>query len=152
MADLSAAIAAFRESIREGQPDWNMLRAGVNLLAALDAAQGQAVAWLCDARDGKNVEATVSENARDHHARRGRTISPLYLAAQSPPTSVSEGTAAVPAGYALVPVEPTDDMVRAGAWEFAECMANDVFSRAAAENIWSQMVAQATTAAARKGE
>lgn len=56
---------------------------------------------------------------------------------------------AVPDGYALVPVEPTDDMVRAGAWEYAECKEGDVFSRPAAENIWSQMVTQATLAAAK---
>ena len=44
MADLDRAIAAAREAFRDGAPDWNMLRAGVNLLAALDAARGEAVA------------------------------------------------------------------------------------------------------------
>ena len=44
MPDLDRAIAAAREAFRDGAPDWNMLRAGVNLLAALDAARGEAVA------------------------------------------------------------------------------------------------------------
>ena len=39
MTDLDRAIAAAREAFREGEPDWNMLRAGVNLLAALDAQE-----------------------------------------------------------------------------------------------------------------
>ena len=39
MADYAKALAAFRESVREGHPDWNMLRAGVNLLAAIDAQE-----------------------------------------------------------------------------------------------------------------
>lgn len=41
--DYQKAIAAFRESIREGVVDWQVIRAGSNLLAALDAARGQAV-------------------------------------------------------------------------------------------------------------
>lgn len=54
------------------------------------------VAWLCIADDGENVDAVCSEFRRSEYERFGRKIVPLY---------------AIPAGYALVPVEPTDAML-----------------------------------------
>jgi hypothetical protein len=36
------------------------------------------VAWMCDANDGANADATTSERVRDDYARFGRTITPLY--------------------------------------------------------------------------
>lgn len=44
MADLSAAIAAFRAAHSDGSAE-DVYRTGKALLAALDAAQGEAVAW-----------------------------------------------------------------------------------------------------------
>ena len=49
--DLDKAIAAFRESIREGVVDWQVIRAGSNLLAALDAAQAPPAAVVPDAAE-----------------------------------------------------------------------------------------------------
>lgn len=36
------------------------------------------VAWMCDANDGINVDATARELVRDDYARFGRQITPLY--------------------------------------------------------------------------
>lgn len=48
-------------------------------LTALTAQPaGEVVAWLCDAGDGENIDATNSASARDTYARSGRTIIPLY--------------------------------------------------------------------------
>jgi len=35
------------------------------------------VAWMCDANDGANADATASDRVRDDYARFGRTITPL---------------------------------------------------------------------------
>ena len=47
------------------------------------------VAWMCDANDGANADATTSERVRDDYERFGRTITPLY---------------ALPATHRIVPV------------------------------------------------
>lgn len=36
------------------------------------------VAWMCDANDGANADATASELVRDDYARFGREITSLY--------------------------------------------------------------------------
>ena len=48
------------------------------------------VAWMCDANDGANADATTSERVRDDYERFGRTITPLY---------------AIPGTHRIVPVE-----------------------------------------------
>jgi regulator of replication initiation timing len=57
------------------------------------------VAWLCET-DG-NVDAVVTEHAKETYAKCGRKITPLYTAPQP----------AIPEGYVLVPVEPTQEML-----------------------------------------
>ena len=48
------------------------------------------IAWMCDANDGANADATASERVRDDYARFGREITPLY---------------AIPDTHRIVPVE-----------------------------------------------
>lgn len=48
------------------------------LLASLPVLLGEPVAWLCDAGDGSNCDATNRSYARDDYARFGRKITPLY--------------------------------------------------------------------------
>jgi hypothetical protein len=45
-----------------------------------NAVRAGAVAWMCDAGDGVNIDATCRTNVRDDYARFGRTIDPLYPA------------------------------------------------------------------------
>jgi len=58
--------------------------AAIRELIKLQAAQAQAgdgeapVAWLCDAGDGENINATCSLTALADYKRFGRKITPLY--------------------------------------------------------------------------
>lgn len=54
------------------------------------------IAWMCDANDGANADATASERVRDDYARFGREITPLY---------------AIPDTHRVVPVELLQEAV-----------------------------------------
>ena len=149
------AIAALREST-EAHYDQNaqIVEDARSLLAALDAARGQATVWMH--RESEDIEYSKKPWM-------GAEWQPLYSA---PPAAavLLDGTgyessdvvrivrehkargvvaepspaAVVPEGYALVPVEPTPEMVEAGArWG----------SRRHAAGAWAAMLA----AAERKG-
>lgn len=113
MADLDRAIAAAREALLH-TPDKTatescaiIARAALRArLAALDAAQGEAVLFvkaeqLADHRvSGMNA---VRAGHQDH--ARGLHTVPLYLAPQAPP-------AAVPAGYMLIESSEVESICR----------------------------------------
>lgn len=65
--DRQACIKAQRDDLRDRQ-------------AALQS--GEPVAWLCDAGDGANVNATCSLAALADYTRFGRKITPLYTTPQ----------------------------------------------------------------------
>ncbi|MBA4282215.1 hypothetical protein [Ralstonia sp.] len=106
--DYPKALAAAREA-HTYVKHLGMTRAEAalgDLLAALDAAQGEAVAW-CHPEDLEDVK----EDGYAHvlafpGPKEGKSRVPLYLAPQAPP-------AAVPDGYVPVPVEPTQAMLDA---------------------------------------
>ena len=125
MADLSAAIAAAREAFSTHRSNGMSHMAAESLgdlLAALDAARGEAVAWRV--WRGDSYELFFSEDAARRRCQcfvQQRSPEPLYAA---PPAAVFKSTAkrvaalqardaaqappaalAVPEGYALVPVQ-----------------------------------------------
>ncbi len=52
-------------------------------IAGLQALQsGEPVAWLCDAGDGENINATCNLTALNDYKRFGRKITPLYTTPQ----------------------------------------------------------------------
>jgi len=150
MADLSAAIAAAREALTyydclaECNADYDPCAHKItdnlrDLLAALDAAQGEAdmVAMFQHDETGRTTCVPASEAA--DFAR----LNPRWerigsgLAPQAPP-------AAAPAGYALVPVEPTDEMLGAGAcFVFNAVQTEAADSYKVTEAVWSAMIAAA---------
>ncbi len=76
-----------------------------NELAAALAASGEAVAWTQQSSlDELKAEKCSGISCGTYSERYGRTA-PLYAAPQP---------ASVPAGFVLVPVEPTPEMLRAG--------------------------------------
>ncbi len=124
MTDYTQALAAAREA-HTYVKHLGMTRAEAalgDLLAALDAARGQAVAW----------QVTVVDNTGTHDYAK-------WAGLQAPPA------AAVPAGYALVPVEPTQAMLDAAGM----CIIPDGKEWLDQSNreVWATMLA-----AARKGE
>lgn len=48
------------------------------LLAGVKVLLGEPVAWMCDAGDGINRDATASAHVRDTYARVGRMVTDLY--------------------------------------------------------------------------
>jgi hypothetical protein len=62
----------------------DMLRSAIQAIdTVIEALQsGEPVAWLCDAGDGENINATCSLTALADYKRFGRKITPLYTTPQ----------------------------------------------------------------------
>ena len=151
MTDLDKALAALREardenaSIGHEPVSWFLVDAA---LAALDEARGAAVAYVGDA--GPVTEADFAAPPASPcvcgEPALGvvhRADGPCYLPEQAPPA------AAVPEGYALVPVEPTPEMIAAG-WFGGEM--HIALGHANAYRECEGDYARLLAAAARKGE
>ena len=166
MADLDRAIAAAREALKvKSHPlDSRVTKTLRDLLAALDAARGEAVAWadpgdIAEKRHGALYTANATEQPGTRYSlalyaappasecvdqayRDGYSTGKMHA---SPPAAL-----AVPAGYALVPVEPTDEMVWAGKEAFTKAdfsMRKLKQMRSPITETWAAMLA----AAERKG-
>ena len=97
---LIAAIAALkaRAAVEASQPKAEAVESAEKLgrqvkgygPEAVAGSKAEVVAWLCDACDGKNKDATASEFARNVYAKAGRAIIPLYTHPQ-PSAAVTEG-------------------------------------------------------------
>ena len=139
MAELQAAIANARWALRKcerGGPGTvaKLEDAMADLLAALDAAQPVAYVWIGSMQALKAGERPVE--ALLWTTPTGQASVPLYATPQDPPAAAADcdmgimclgcsprlpgggcpdaPPAAVPAGYALVPVEPTPEIIAAG--------------------------------------
>lgn len=108
MADLSkiAAIEADMREQAQGSQDGWLLDMANQLAAELSLARreaGEPTAWLIGgAKEGGQV-ATNRRDVMEASKARGLQITPLY----AHPSPV---TGAIPEGFVLVPIEPTNDM------------------------------------------
>lgn len=182
MADLPSATAAAREALENfgGTSELVPQRVLRDILAALDSARGEAVAWRWEEReynDEWKVRHGEAVPEYENQPRWVRNAAPLCLAPPAAPRverygdgvlvhwpegveqyvqvgdcvtgNIAAPPAAVPAGYALVPVEPTPEIIAAG-WFGGEMHValGHALPYAEAERDYTAMLA----AAARKGE
>lgn len=92
MTDRISKAEALKALKRMLSMDLNTQTVGYNQLVAYitqsaedariaEAVRGaKVVAWLCEANDGSNIDATAREFVRDDYARFGRNITPLIPA------------------------------------------------------------------------
>lgn len=132
--DYQKALAAAREAAAQYQSfraDWNAHAATqklIDLLAAIDAQQP--VAWRYTADDGYSSFQVSAPSVLIRY--RYKDWTPLYAAPPAPEQrSCETATCAVPEGYAMVPVEPTEKMLEEGG------MWTDAYA------IWEAMLAAA---------
>ena len=148
---LRSAVSASQSARTDEESDYALR----DLLAALDASRGEAVAWRV--WRGDSYELFFSEDAARRRCQcfvQQRSPEPLYAA---PPAAVFKSTAkrvaalqardaaqappaaAVPEGYALVPVEPTRGMRKAG----LERLSPDDCAADFLDKAWPAMLAAA---------